>query len=89
MSRKTRDYRQKAKTIRRILLAEWNPIGGVPEDEYDSYIPVIYRLIHEPVNIEKLASHLSELEKISMGLQPDFENSRRIAILLLAITESD
>jgi hypothetical protein len=90
MSRKTHDYREKAKVIRRILLAEWDPFGcGVPEDEYDSYIPGIYRLIHGSANLEQLASHLRKLEKIAMGLEPDLEKSRRVAELLLATTESN
>ncbi|HEV3300902.1 MAG TPA: DUF1871 family protein [Planctomycetaceae bacterium] len=90
MSRKTHDYREKAKAIRRILLAEWDPFGcGVPEDEYDSYITGIYRLIHERASLEGLAAHFRNLEKMAMGLEPDLEKSRRVAKSLLALMESD
>jgi hypothetical protein len=68
-------------------MSEWDPIGwGVPDDEYDSYIPTIYRFIQARVDIEKLASHLEKLETVSMGLRPRPEVNKRVARLLLALT---
>jgi hypothetical protein len=46
MANKRGDLKAVVDVVRKILIAEWEPIGsGVPEDECDSYIPVIYRLM--------------------------------------------
>jgi hypothetical protein len=83
-----RDWKAKTPAIRRVLLAEWNPIGfDVPEDEYDSDIPVIYRLVHDRVGIEAPARHLGKSESESMGLSPDAKKNERIAQLLMALME--
>ena len=58
--------------IRRVLLDEWDPIGvrGVPEaqDEYDSYVGGVYRLLATGVSVPELAEHLVCIERDSMGL---------------------
>jgi hypothetical protein len=58
--------------IRRVLMAEWDPIGvkDVPEasDEYDGYIGGIYRLLHDGASDERIAEHLSQIETEAMGL---------------------
>lgn len=69
-------------------MSEWNPVGfGVPDDEYDSYIPVICRLIYEKAEVEALARHLEKLEVISMGLPGDLSRNRRVAELLMRLNE--
>src|SRR5262249_21222601 len=79
-----RDWKEDVDAIRSLLMAEWDPIGcGVPDDEYDSYIPVIYRLCQARVSIEDLAAHLEEIETQRMCLQPRPEVSRRVARMLL------
>lgn len=84
MSRHARDWKADVAAIRRILISEWDPIGcGVPEDEYDSYIPRIYLFMQALVNVEVLASHLERLETVSMGLRGDLARSRRVAQMLL------
>ena len=71
MTKKLRNWKGDVDAIRRVLMAEWDPIGcGVPDDEYDSYIPVIYRLLQERVSAIQLSVHLQELETKEMGLQP-------------------
>jgi len=70
--------------IRRILNIEWNPIGcGVPEDEYDAYISIIYQLMQRRVEAEVLASHLENLETQSMVSPPNPDRNRRVAKMLL------
>jgi hypothetical protein len=72
MARRSHDWKADVDAIRRILMAEWDPIGcGVPDDEYDSYLPGIYRLIQARVGVEGLAAHLDKLETLSMGLAGD------------------
>lgn len=70
--------------IRTVLMSEWDPIGcGVPDDEYDSYIPAIYQLIKFPSEIESLSAYLQEVESQSMGLPARPEACRRVATILL------
>ncbi len=33
--------------IRRTLLHDWDPIGGVPDDEYDSHVLRIGRMLRQ------------------------------------------
>jgi hypothetical protein len=88
MSRPTRNWKADVEAIRRILISEWDPIGfGVPEDEYDSYIPTIYLLMQSCVGIEGLASHLEKLETVSMGLSVNTERNRRVAKMLLDLMD--
>ncbi|MEM8737526.1 MAG: hypothetical protein AAGG38_03475 [Planctomycetota bacterium] len=66
-----------------MLINEWDPIGVGDEplahDEYDSYIPVIYRLITEGADEDKIARHLKKLETISMGVRSSGDHNRTIA----------
>lgn len=66
-------------SIRQILYHDWNPIGfAVPEDEYDSYIGPVYRI---------LASSRSEAELIGFLRWPPMpdEQLRAVARKLLAL----
>jgi|HubBroStandDraft_5_1064220.scaffolds.fasta_scaffold1172680_2 hypothetical protein len=75
--------------IRRILMDQWNPIGfAVPDDEYDSYIPGIYRLIQDGADAYKLAQRLLQLEMVSIGVQGNAERAERVANSLLALRTS-
>jgi hypothetical protein len=63
-------------SIRDLLLHHWDPIGivDVPEaqDEYDSYVGGVYRLLASGASIDQLVEHLREIETIQMGLSvPD------------------
>ena len=88
MSKQSRDWKADVDAIRRVLISDWDPIGcGVPEDEYDSYIPVIYRLMQGHAGVEGLANHLEKLETESMGLRADPARNRRIAQMLLDLME--
>ncbi len=88
MAKQHRDWRADVDAIRKILITEWDPIGcGVPDDEYDSYIPVIYRLMQGRAGVVGLASHLEELETQSMGLSANPERNQRVAKLLLELMD--
>jgi hypothetical protein len=88
MSRRSRNWKADIDAVRRILISEWDPIGcGVPEYEYDSYIPTIYRLMESRAGVEGLASHLEKLETESMGLRADADRNRRVAKMLLDLTQ--
>jgi hypothetical protein len=86
MDNKARDWLADVDKIRRILMTEWDPIGcGVPDDEYDSYIPKIYQLIQKQVSVDDLARHLTGLVTASMGLAAQHHRDRRIAENLLKL----
>lgn len=83
-----RDWKADVDKIRQVLMSEWDPIGcGVPDDEYDSYIPKIYLLMQERVSVHELASHLEKLETLSMGLSANPETNRRVAKILLDLMQ--
>ena len=89
MKNKEPKWKEDVDAIRRILMAEWDPIGcGVPDDEYDSYIPEIYRLLQEGVDAHSLAAHLETLETIWMGLCAFPERNRRVAEKLIDVLGS-
>jgi hypothetical protein len=77
-------------SVEEVLFREWDPIGvnGNQQcrDEYDSYAPTICRLLQDGVDEYKLAAHLNELERVSMGLTViDEELNRKVANRLLAL----
>ena len=70
-----------------ILWNDWDPIGindyGGPNDEYRGYVPETYRLLKEnKIDIE-IANHLERIVIERIGLNSNFEESLRIARLLI------
>ena len=59
-------------SIREILLRDWDPIGinDVPEaqDEYDSYVGGVYRLLASHCSTEQVVDHLAKIESQTMKL---------------------
>jgi len=83
---KSPDWKKHADEIRKILISEWDPIGcGVPDDEYDMYIPEIYLLLQARVDVTELADHLETLETKNMGLTGNPLRNRRVAEMLLRV----
>ena len=83
-----RDWKADVDAIRPILMSEWDPIGcGVPDDEYDGYIPMIYHFMQSRSTVDELASHLQDIEtkKICLPARPDV--NKRVAKLLLDLME--
>ncbi|WP_157015127.1 hypothetical protein [Mesorhizobium xinjiangense] len=58
--------------IRRVFLAEWDPIGisgeRAVEDEYDAYARTIETLLANRSPASKIADYLVKIEAGSMGL---------------------
>ena len=75
--------------IREVLYRDWDPIGvygNAPEDEYDSYIGGIYRLLSSAPSRETVAQTLVKIEKECMGYdQAREEPLLPVADKLLAI----
>lgn len=57
--------------LRLILWAAWDPIGMVPRDEYDRYIPRVWELLRNRAAKEEIAAQLGEWRTERMGLPPD------------------
>jgi hypothetical protein len=76
--------------VQDVLFSEWDPIGvNVNErcrDEYDAYAPMICHLLRQGVDEYKLASHLSHLQSVNMGMSIiDEELHQRVARRLLEL----
>ena len=83
----TRDHRE----IKRVLLQDWDPIGvgDVPEaqDEYDAYVPDVYRLLMGRVSVREVFEYLWQVETEHMGLRGNRAHTHEIAISLVALAE--
>lgn len=79
-SQKAREIREK---IRQVLLHEWDPIGvgDTPEaqDEYDSYVGGVYRLLASGASEYRIIEHLYNIETVSMGLNGNREGLKGVA----------
>lgn len=77
------DASQLYPVVSEILFREWDPIGvnsyESARDEYDSYVAGIIRLLLRGADEDKLASELSYLARVTIGLRGDEELHRRVA----------
>ncbi|AEA66108.1 hypothetical protein [Burkholderia gladioli] len=69
--------------VHKILLQEWDPIGiqSIPEaqNEYDSYVLGICKMLGEGLATEKLYEHLRWIESEHMGLDGDEHHTGHVA----------
>jgi hypothetical protein len=75
-------------SIRQILYHDWNPIAvpGLPEDEYDSYIAPVYRILAGSRSEQALIECLFRLESDDIGMPCDSpERLRPVARRLLEL----
>lgn len=78
------------KKIDDILWFEWDPIGIndiSPRDEYQGYVPEIFRLVKTKAGREEIANQLYKFETENMGLQGSFENCLIVADRVLRETQ--
>ncbi len=77
--------------IRRALLREWDPIGvgefAEAQDEYDSYVPAIYKLLIARKPRHEVFEYLWWLETEHMGLTGDRQATEKFAERLLQIPD--
>ena len=70
-----------------VLHYLWDPCGisDAPQarDEYYSYLPSVYSLLHQGANAAKIAAFLTEIEGKHMGLSGNIDRSQRIAETLV------
>lgn len=73
--------------VREVLIRDWEPIicnELLPDDEYDSYIPQILRLLSSDCSSEQLADYLAHVEHDYMEVGTDPERTARVAANLIA-----
>jgi hypothetical protein len=65
----------------RAALQKWDPIGvsDISEDEYDSYIPPLIRLLDQGADEEYVINVLVRLAHDGMGLEADLPRTKEIA----------
>jgi hypothetical protein len=73
-----------------ILFREWDPIGvndsELCRDEYDSYVPAVVKWLLSGADEYNLASRLSHIQRVTMGMSViDEELHRRVARRLLGL----
>jgi hypothetical protein len=76
--------------IRQVLVRDWDPMGiketDCPTDEYDSYIPRVYRILVGSRSEEDLADCLHRIERDEIGVGPTpAENLRSVTDKLLQL----
>ena len=79
------------KSIRHILFYDWDPIGVndlAPDDEYDSYVADIYRLLISGASRTEIAAHLRQIEITWMSSVTDREHRDNIAEKLINLKVS-
>jgi len=73
-------------SIRDVLLRDWDPIHVQDEpqaqDEYDSYVGGVYRLIASGASPRALAEHLARIERDAMGFGTSAEQLIEVAMKL-------
>ena len=79
-------------SIRRVLRHDWNPIGFgdvLPEDEYDSYVAPVYRILAGSRLEQELVEYLFRTGEGIVGAtptpSPDYEHLRPVARRLLEL----
>lgn len=79
-------WRRFAPRIRLILWEHWDPIGArVPEDEYDSYVAPVLRLLEASADRARVSTRLSEIAKDSLACPIPSERAHAVAEMLLAL----
>jgi len=71
-----------------LLWFDWDPIGVnsfAPRDEYERYVPEIFRLVKAKVDREVIANQLFKFETEDMGMEGKMENCWIVADKLIAI----
>lgn len=93
MSDRNQRSREIQESLRQVLLRDWDPIGvsDLPEaqDEYDSYVGGVYRLLASGASEDEIIEHLYRIESDEMGLSAaEREGLRDIARKLTKLNVS-
>ena len=79
-------------SVRQVLCREWDPIGvsgSAPDDEYDSYIAPVYRILAGSRSEQELIEFLFRTERDTIGMSCESpEQLRPVARKLLELDVS-
>jgi hypothetical protein len=85
---RARKYHQ---AIRTALLREWDPIGVAEtpgaQDEYDSYVASVYKLLIQRSPVSRIFEYLWWLETEHMALVGDRQRTERFAERLARLSD--
>ncbi len=91
MRKRTKKGIEIQESIRHILFYDWDPIGingSGPDDEYNSYVGGIYRLLASGASEHQIIERLYQLETVSMGLNGNRERLKNVAEKLMKLSVS-
>lgn len=61
--------RRNKKIVRKLFNEQWDPIGGCPEDEYDTYVAKAYvMMMYDNASQAEIADYLWWVETEYMGM---------------------
>jgi len=71
--------------IRDVLNTTWDPIGGCPEDEYDTYVGKVAAMLREGTTDSDLITYLRwvELEYMSISRRANLDDRLQRTVLEL------
>ncbi len=78
-------------SINQILFYDWDPIGVndlAPDDEYNSYVGGIYRLLVSDASEFQIIEHLHQLEVTQMEASSNREKLKDVAEKLMKLNVS-
>ncbi len=82
----TRETKAAARAINTILWRDWDPIGcGVPEDEYETYVWPLYRLLIEGKPRAEIEAYLEETARDTIGIAASPQRIRDAAEKLMGL----
>ena len=85
----TSDQNKLYKRIDEILWEDWDPIEVNKyennRDEYQSYVPQVFRLANEDATVSEIAECLDEIATESIGIQSNLDHCIEIAKLIKSI----
>ncbi len=91
MNERSRKAIEIQESIRHILFYDWDPIGindSAPDNEYDSYVGGIYRLLASCVSEYQIIEHLRQLEIVKMEVSSNREKLKDVAEKLMKLNVS-
>ncbi len=78
----SKSIKEEQKELRSIL-NEWDPIGDVPEDEYDSFRDPIISMLHKGKTEQDIAEFISQHLKNYVGLKSFPPESKEVAMRII------
>jgi hypothetical protein len=81
-----RDTKAETRAINTILWRDWDPIGcGVPEDEYESYVWPVYKLLIDGKPRSDVAAYLRWAADENITVSVSEEKLRAVVDKLMAL----